>query len=90
MGDDSGTAGVVGGRSSVNQVNLLTHSQNLPRDNGKMLLKEGARNFLRTYCHRTEDDGAVGVQCKQYRKRELLLCSQRDAISLLLWRPRVA
>ena len=61
MGDDGGTAGGVGGDESVNQVNLDTHSQNPPRVDGKMLLKEEARNVLRTYCRRTEEDRAVGV-----------------------------
>ena len=89
MGDDGGTAGGVGGGSSVNQVNMVIHSQNRPRVDSKMLLKEGERNFLCTYCRRTEDDQAVGVHCTQHSMRELLSCSQKNAISLLLWRPRV-
>ena len=89
MEDDGGTAGGVGGACSVNQVNMVTHSQNPPRVDGKMLLKEGERNFLCTYCCRTEDDRAVGVHCTQHRMREMLSYSQKNAISLLLWRPRV-
>ena len=89
MGDDGGTAGGVEGGSSVSQVNMVTHSQNPPRVDGKMLLKGGERNFLCTYCRRTEDDRAVGVHCTQHRSRELLLWSHKNAISLLIWRPRV-
>ena len=50
-----------------------------------MLLKKEAHNFLRaydTYCHRTKDDRATGVQCKLYKMSELLSYSQKDAISL--------
>ena len=75
--------------SSVSQVNMVPHSQTLPRVDGKMLLKEGERKSLCTYGRRTEDDRAVGVHCTQHRMQELLLCSQKNAISLLLWRPRV-
>ena len=48
-----------------------------------MLLKEEAYNFLRaydTYCRRTEDDCAAGVQCKLYKMSELLSQSQKDVI----------
>ena len=89
MGDDGGPAGGVGEGSSVSQVNMVIHSQSLPRVDGKMLLKEGERNFLCKFCRRTEDDRAEGVHWTQHRIRELLLCSQKNAISLLLWRPRV-
>ena len=50
-----------------------------------MLLKEEADSFLRaydTYCRRTEDDWAPGVQCKLYKMSELLSYSQKDAMSL--------
>ena len=85
MGDNWGTAGGAGGDSSVNRVFLVTHSRNLPRVDGKMLLKEEAYTFLRaydTYCRRTEIDWAAGVQCKLYKMSELLSYSQKDAISL--------
>ena len=85
MGNNWGTAGGAGGDRSVNQVILVTHSRNPPRVDGKMLLKEEAHNFLRaydTYCRRTEDDRAAGVQCKLYNMSELLSNRQKDPISL--------
>ena len=85
MGCNWGTAGGAGGDSSVNQVILVTHSRNPPRVDGKMLLKEETYNVLRaydTYCRRTEDDRAAGVQCKLYKMSELLSYSQKKAISL--------
>ena len=57
MEDNWGTARGAGGDISINQVILVTHNQNPPRVDGKMLLKEEAYNFLRvydTYCRRTE------------------------------------
>ena len=85
MGNNWGTAGSAEGDSSVNQVILVTHSRNPPRVDGKMLLREEAYNFLRaydTYCRRTKDDRAAGVQCKLYRMSELLSYSQKDTLSL--------
>ena len=85
MVDHWGPAGGAGGDSSVNQVILVTHSRNPPRVDGEMLLKEEAYNFLRaydTYCRRTEDDRAAGVQCKLFKMSELLSYSQKDATSL--------
>ena len=82
-----GTAGGAGGDSTVSHVILVTHSRNPTRVDGKML-KEEADNFLRaydTYCRRTEDDWAPGVQCKLYKMSELLLYSQKDAISLFFF-----
>ena len=85
MGGNWGTAGGAGGESSVNQGILVTHCRNPPRVDGKMLLKEEEDNFLRaydTYCRCTEDDRAAGVQCKLYKRSELLSYCQKDAISL--------
>ena len=85
MGDNWGTAEGAGGDSSVDQVFLVTYSRNSPRVDGKMLLKSEAHNVLRaydTYCRRSEDRRAAGVQCKLYRMSELLSYSQKDAISL--------
>ena len=85
MGDNCGTAGGTGGYNSVNQGILVTHCRNPPRVDGKTLLKEEARNFLRAYdayCRRTEDDRTAGVQCKLYKVSKLLSYSQKDAISL--------
>ena len=93
MGNNWGTAGGAGGDSSVNQVSLVAHSQNPPRVDGKMLLKEEAHNFLRaydTYCRRTEDDRTAGVQCTLIQdERAAAIQSERRNITLLLWRPRV-
>ena len=44
MGDNWGTAGGAGGDSSVHQTNMVKHSKNPPRVDGKMLLKEEAHN----------------------------------------------
>ena len=85
MGDISGTVGGTGGDSSVNQVFLVIHSRNPPIVNDKKLLKEEAHNVLRaydTYCRRSEDHRATGVQCKLYMMSDLLSYSQKDAISL--------
>ena len=92
MGDRGGTARSAKGDSSVNQVNLVTHSRNLPMVDGKMLpMKKKVHNFLRaydTYCRRTEEDPAVDVQYKLSRMSELLSCSQKDVRSLsYFWRP---
>ena len=49
------------------------------------MLKEEAHHFLRaydTYCRRTVNGRAAGVQCKLYKMSELLVYSQKDAISL--------
>ena len=56
-----------------------------------MLLKEEAHNFLRaydTYCWRTEDGRAAGVQCKLYKMSELLSYSQKNATSLFYFDSR--
>ena len=91
MGDNWGTAGGGGGYSSVNLVILVTHCRNPPRVDDKMLLKEEAHNFLRaydTYCCRTEDGRAAGVQCKLYKMSVLLSYSQKNAISLFYFDSR--
>ena len=85
MGDKWGTSGGTGGYSSFNQVILVTHCRNPPRVDDKMLLKEEVHHFLRaydTYCRRTKNDRAAGVQCKLYKMSELLSYSHKDAISL--------
>ena len=85
MGDNWGTVGGAGGDSGVNQVILVTQNRNLPRVDGKILLKEEADNVLRAYdpyCRRTEDDWDAGVQSKLYKMSELPSYSQKDAISL--------
>ncbi|CAM9414613.1 unnamed protein product [Ascophyllum nodosum] len=79
MGDSWGTARGTGGYSSV-----ILVIRNPPRVGDKMLLKE-AYYLLRaydTYCRRTEDDRAAGVQCKLYKMSELLSYSQKGARSL--------
>ena len=84
MGDKWGTARGAG-RDSVYQVILVTHSRNLPRVDGKMMLKEEAHNFLGaydSYCRCTEDNRAAGVQYRLYRMSELLSYSRKDAILL--------
>ena len=51
-----------------------------------MLLKEEADDFLRvydTYCRRTEDGWAAGVECKLHKMSELLSYSQQGAIIFL-------
>ena len=65
MGDNWGTAGGAGGDISVNRVILVIHSRYPPRVDGKMLLKEEVHSFFLaydTYCRRTEDGRAAGVQ----------------------------